>query len=427
MSMDKEPPPLPVPKAPPAPKPPPPDRTLNTINGILNGLEALGRFKKWLDTPDPPKPPKAPPVKKDYMAVPPFDIQEIPGAMRKEHMPVGAKLMERWFNGRLNYSPDGSEVNQDGKPFAPDMYETGAVTLDWVLKFGRAKEACDYLVNIAIRSPEAIDALGNMLVPYKGMSGLYTDHIVKKDPRELHRLFQFASVRVGGTLADSVALQLRTQTQNFNRPDDLTGALGSFNLYAAVGHVRFSANFVNGERMSDTRIAELTGIWVYVKDNYTFSDASNAAQYLGHWSNGGVIVPVHGAMSASYVQSPVTIGSPTSKGNVHYPIHNSDFQQWAQKHKRGGDFVVYTDHRFVPINPPIQLYLRGDVAGEQVAGSEGTPGNNQAQNKQFKAVVRVLGLDKYQARQLHEEISKQGLGYHEMLQRGQDMFGDGND
>lgn len=62
-----------------------------------------------------------------------------------------------------------------------------------------------------------------------------------------------------------------------------------------------------------------------------------------------------------------------------------------------------------------------------LSGAEGTPGNNQAQNKQFKAVVRALGLNPGQARQLHEEISRQGLGYHEILQRGQDMFGSGND
>jgi hypothetical protein len=58
-----------------------------------------------------------------------------------------------------------------------------------------------------------------------------------------------------------------------------------------------------------------------------------------------------------------------------------------------------------------------------VAGSEGTPGNNQAQNKQFKAVVKIFGLSKEQARQLHQEISGENLGYHEIMERAQDMFG----
>ncbi|MGS0893141.1 hypothetical protein ACVBGC_11465 [Burkholderia stagnalis] len=59
----------------------------------------------------------------------------------------------------------------------------------------------------------------------------------------------------------------------------------------------------------------------------------------------------------------------------------------------------------------------------QLAGATGVPGNNQAQNKQFKAVVRVMGLDQRQARLLHEEISGEGLGYHEILERARDMFG----
>ncbi|WP_322023172.1 hypothetical protein [Burkholderia sp. BCC1977] len=59
----------------------------------------------------------------------------------------------------------------------------------------------------------------------------------------------------------------------------------------------------------------------------------------------------------------------------------------------------------------------------QLAGSDGLPGNNQAQNRQFKAVVKLMDLNKRQARLLHEEISGEGLGYHEILERAQDMFG----
>ncbi|MBC8721761.1 hypothetical protein F6X37_09200 [Paraburkholderia sp. 31.1] len=67
------------------------------------------------------------------------------------------------------------------------------------------------------------------------------------------------------------------------------------------------------------------------------------------------------------------------------------------------------------------------VDAVELAGAEGTPRNNQAQNKQFKAVVKALRLNQDQARQLHDDISKQGFGYHEMLERGQDLFGGGDD
>jgi hypothetical protein len=61
----------------------------------------------------------------------------------------------------------------------------------------------------------------------------------------------------------------------------------------------------------------------------------------------------------------VAIDNPLAKGNVHYPVE------------------------YKPDAPS------GDV--EQVAGGEGTPGNNQAQNKQFKVVVKALGLNRDQA------------------------------
>jgi hypothetical protein len=58
-------------------------------------------------------------------------------------------------------------------------------------------------------------------------------------------------------------------------------------------------------------------------------------------------------------------------------------------------------------------------------GASGTPGNNQAQNKQFRSIVAELGLSKEQARGLHDEITGQNLGYHEIRAIAIDMFGNG--
>ncbi|WP_423371723.1 hypothetical protein [Burkholderia sp. LMG 32019] len=75
--------------------------------------------------------------------------------------------------------------------------------------------------------------------------------------------------------------------------------------------------------------------------------------------------------------------------------------------------------------PPFEYRSDAPIANDalQLAGSDGLPGNNQAQNKQFKTVVKILDLNKRQARLLHEEISGEGLGYHEILERARDMFG----
>lgn len=372
LSMDKAPPALPTTAAPAvkatsAPKQPKPDPMVKMVDDIGKAVDAFSRFKTWMNTPDPPKLPKAPLRTKREKTVPPFDIQEIPGAMRKEMMPIGAKLMERWFAGRLNYSPtdtdEQAKVNQDGKPYPSDMYDMTTVKLDWVLQFARAKSKYDYLVTESIQSDKARKALYDALIPYKGMGDLFTTNICGDDPERLHSLFQFQRVGVDGTLEEKIKLQLVAGATNSGVPDDLTAALGSFVIYAAIGHVRFSGDIVSGVTKSDTRTAELTGIWVYVKDNYTFTDKKGGrSQYLGHWSSDGVIViPLDGIAATSpyipYVESSVTVGNPIIKGEVYYPIKNRDFREWQIKHKRGGDFIIYTDRRFVPVVPPIKIYL----------------------------------------------------------------------
>ncbi|WP_250637566.1 DUF6402 family protein [Burkholderia ubonensis] len=155
LSMDMAPPPLPKQPAPktvptkPAPKPPKPHAFDKMVDDIERVSNAISRFKTWLNTPDPPKVPKPAPIEKKKETVPPFDLQEIPSAMRKLWMPISAKLMERWFAGALNYSPtdddEAAYINQDGMPYPLEMYDTTTVKLDWVLKYERAKAQYDAL------------------------------------------------------------------------------------------------------------------------------------------------------------------------------------------------------------------------------------------------------------------------------------------
>lgn len=292
--------------------------------------------------------------------------------MRKTYLPKSAALMERWFAGKINYSPtdadESAEINQDGESYPPDFYDTTTITLDWVLQFARAKARYDYLVKEAIRSPKAIEALHDILAPYQGQTiDIFPSDICEGNPISLHRHFQFQRAGVDGTLGQKINLLLSDDLLRGGAPDDLTGALGSFNFYAAIGHARLSWD-VNLRKTT----AKVTGIWVYVKDNYTFTDKQgDRSQYLGHWSNDGVIVVpldavaavspyipyVESSLTLPYIDESVALGNPVIKGNVYYPIHNSDFRRWAIKHQRRGDFVVYSDRRFIPVAPPV-VYLR---------------------------------------------------------------------
>lgn len=185
----------------------------------------------------------------------------------KSYLPKSAALMERWFIGKINYSPtdadESAEINQDGEFYPPDFYDTTTITLDWVLQFARAKAKYDYLVKEAIRSPKAIEALHDILAPYQGQTtDIFPSDICEGNPISLHRHFQFQRIP-------------------------------------------------------------------YVESSLTLP----------------------------YIDESVALGNPVIKGNVYYPIHNSDFRRWAIKHQRGGDFVVYSDRRFIPVAPPVKVYL----------------------------------------------------------------------
>ncbi|BBP95830.1 hypothetical protein BSFA1_09590 [Burkholderia sp. SFA1] len=237
LSIDKAPPALPKQpeaKAPPSPKP---DPMVKMVDDIGKAVDAFSRFKKWLDTPDSPK--SAP----NERTVPPFDIQTIPSAMRKEHMPIAAKLMERWFAGELNYSPtdddEKAEINQDGKPYAESMIDRTSIKMDWVLKFGRAREQYNKLIATDIYSQKARRQVTDILSRYRNYPDRNSPWILcEYDLMKLHRSFQFQRVGVESSF-EQKAMQAIRRMPEAEVPDDLTGALGSFLLYAAIAGVEY--------------------------------------------------------------------------------------------------------------------------------------------------------------------------------------------
>ncbi|SAK94503.1 hypothetical protein AWB80_06977 [Caballeronia pedi] len=300
--------------------------------------------------------------------LPPFDIQEIPAAMRLANMPVSAKLMERWFAGQLNYSPTQDDervlINQDGQPYPASMFDTTTITLNWLLKFARAREAFNILCSREVlTSPAAMRVFRKKIAPFQSSFSVITNEICKEDMLKLHQQFQFQFSAVEGTWIDKLKSAKALFHKDESFPDDLTGALGSFNFYAAPREFHI--------RKIGPPTAFIYSVFIYVKDNYTFTDATGeVSQYLGHWSKKGVIlVPRDNVLTAlnipsislpiddDWFESAVSIGNARKAGNVYYPIRNSSFRDWQNKHHRGGDFVIFSDLRVVNFDPPLEVTL----------------------------------------------------------------------
>jgi hypothetical protein len=326
------------------------------------GCKAVSAQSISFDKAPPPLPRS---LKKQFpqnaaVKVPPFDIQEIPDAMRREGMPIAAKLMERWFAGILNYAPTGddlkAEINQKGEPYPSSMYDTTTIAMNWVLKFKRAEEKYLDLLANRIHRKIALDKLKSALMPFRNINSSFnTWNVCKNDMSALHRHFTFQYVSVGSSLSEKIDDFIESQFNRNGVPDDLTGALGAFNLHAAPADVKIEY---------PQREAVVSSIYVYVKDSYDFTDEpGSVSQYLGHWSSKGVIVVPYNGLTGKlnipslYLPYPVARGDMRVKGNVYYPVHNKDFRQWAIRHQRGGDFIIFSDRVRYRLRTPIRIKL----------------------------------------------------------------------
>jgi hypothetical protein len=314
---------------------------------------------KYGPAPERPSPQK----EEKKIVVPPFDLQEIPGVMRDLNMPIAAKLMDRWFSGALNYSPTDDDeqalVNQDGKPYPDSMIDRSTVKLKWVLQFERAKRAYDELVRLSVYSRQAQKAIRDNLRPYRNNPQIfYVNQLCKENLLEIHRRFQFQYAGVESTFTQKLRQYLEREYAFRGIPDDLTAALGSFNFYAAPFKV-----------VIDYNCAFIESIIVYVKDHYTFTDKpGEVSQYLGHWGPKGiVIIPFNEFISVKnihttpvgefYADSAVAVADPQVRGNTYFPVWNSSFREWQKRHYRGGDFVILSDYKAIPLSNPIRVPL----------------------------------------------------------------------
>ena len=342
---------VPVPK-----KKVPEDPYLNVFNAVLKTANAVADVSEWLKRP--PEKAAAAAVQKTKamlapppsIKVPPFDIQDVPKAMRKLHMPMAARLQERWFAGQENYSRTPldlqKEIDQHGNRYASSMVDSTTIKMDWVLSFPRAKKAFDELTRINLKNPRSTKILKDILAPYKNRNDIVAWNLADSDFLQLHQKFQFQLIGVNATWASRISQFLKREIFSAGVPDDLTGALGSFNFYAAVRYATFN-------RSGTT--ATVSDISVYVRDPYEFSDE----QYLGHWSETHVaVVPTHQlAPVSAWLDFPVVDGDIYEKGSVLYPVKNEDYRQWRQKNNRGGDFMIYSDRKNVRLDSPITVAL----------------------------------------------------------------------
>lgn len=344
--------------------------------------KALAQQQKKQQAKEPPKPQSKELEAEEHDKIPEFDLQDIPGAMDKIGWPVSAKFARKWFaSPKHTYNDQQNSIQP---------LDDTTVTLKWALKYGSVQKRFDELMGELIYTTNATNEIKKKVISqvkdkFIGQNSVNLSFDTTRfidDVRQFHIdwQFQYKEISTFDTL-DKLAMT------------DLTGALGSFYIYAAVGLVEVTAEkYFKYDSEQKTKaycidsMATVTHVYVYLKDNYSFNDKKGASksQYLGHWNKKDMILSYMAGISGfiesnkinmgnseivnfDYLPNRAEVDKPVDKRtgmfrkllekDVYYPVYNKFYNDWREKHNRGGDFMIYSKPQFFKLKKPIILKL----------------------------------------------------------------------
>lgn len=323
--------------------------------------------------------------------LPEFDLQDIPGAMDKIGWPMSARIARKWFSNPAHIWDNNLDSLQP--------VDDATVTLNWALKYGSVKKRLDELFELIYSSNAHVvikkkilrhtaDAFFRATNTNPNLS-LDTATFIT-DLRKFHVDWHFQKKEV--SIIDT--------TEGLLVMTDLSGTLGNFVLYAAIGRVKvdgtkyFKYNTSPHQFCTDAT-AKLTHIYIYLKDNYSFNDKDpSKSQYLGHWNKKDMVTSYYLSgndivgqfdpslrrqnnndnekiekyhMKWDFIPNEKEIDKPidTRRGlfekyaekDVYWPVYNRSYNEWRKKHKKGGDFMIYSKPQLYKLKTPITIEL----------------------------------------------------------------------
>lgn len=305
---------------------------------------------------------------------PVFDMLDIPGAMEKMKWPVSAKLAKRWFNGLKHIYND--------KPESIQPLDDTTITLDWALKFGSVKDKFNELLAEKIYGDKAVikakeylsKKIHETFITQKSSALSFNTAGFLGDLRQFHIDWQFQRTDIFSWNTTNGPTFILT---------DLTGSLADFSIYVAIGNALvFGDKYYKYDGAASTKTyclnpkVQITHVYVYIKDNYSFNDKAGLkkSQYLGHWNKAGLIL-AGGALTSSFIDGEYIhsdygnsrLDKPVDarrgmlrklrEQDVYFPIYNKSYNEWRDKHKLGGDFMIYSKPKYMKLKKPIEISL----------------------------------------------------------------------
>lgn len=251
-----------------------------------------------------------------------LNLIEIPGIMQKTGCFVGAALMNRWFRGSsYTLSDDQKSADPLAHLRSASAIESKIVTMQWALNYTRTFNVYSELRDI-VEGRNRISFLASQDLLFKRLSRF--NKIGKTETTfgeswlstfQRHQELSINSRQVSATL----------KAQALDPTDDLYCALGAFGI-----HLTASGKVKPVNKGGATHEVHIEKFGYFIRDTYDF----NGSQPLGFWSYDGVTKTPR--IGSSYVD-------------------NGSFQQWRNKHNKGGDFIVYSDVKWQVLRTPLVL------------------------------------------------------------------------
>lgn len=223
------------------------------------------------------------------------DLSDIPRIMHRQGWLNGERLLNRWFSGAPHVAP---------RYASPDT----SISLEWVLRFSRARRVFDAMVDGRVWFNEAARRVIGDWLRSNGHLG--------------SRWQGFGNLDRPVPELDRDSVQFRVVEETIPSMDDLTAALGNFTFRVAIEGAT-APNRTRGNTVA------IYAVGIYVKDSFDF----NGYQELGFWNSRYATVSYSNPMIGDRVT-------------------NASFREWRAANGRGGDFLVFSNMRRMVFGTP---------------------------------------------------------------------------
>ncbi|MEQ4341453.1 DUF6402 family protein [Pseudomonas syringae] len=260
-------------------------------------------------------------------------LSRIPGAMRNMGWSTAAALMQRWFDSPAWKMPEEwkeRETQPDPMSLSPAQCDESIVKMEWAMQFERCRQAVE-VAESRLSTPNALEQLETRLrkagwqqnnqinLGFYGMSA-----------REMDSMSQINFSLLGDT---------------WDALDDMYGALGKATLKVGlVGKTKTKENIITQQQKT---LFNIEHIGFYIRDHYDF----NGLQYLGTWTEDRVLTKAESIITLT-PQGHLVI---RLKDGPFSAITNMHFRGYREKTGNGGDFLIYSDILWKPVNQTIEL------------------------------------------------------------------------